>query len=668
MNMVRGPKDMWYVQDRNGYMHVLNQETGEHKMLYNFHKDSIQAVTASPKQNYCITLGVDGMVKCWDYARKEVAYEKRFDGGGMVLEHMELSDVSKGRVCAAGFATGVVRILSMTVDGIVILKSFKAHDAAITCLAYSDDLRMFATASAEGDVFFFECEGTGNMQKYEPLCTVRLADARINAARWEPDDKSIVFACDNGRLYKVRRPEPEEIDNKESYYWDNADVKEWCIKIMEFQMAKNQKKDPEEEEKKRRMRLRGELPPEEDEPEEVWEPQPLTTMTPYPTEDGKPRYLVATAGGAQDKFAGYLYVCDFDAERPVEAIKNATDVSITHMSVSKNRGGEAIIIGYANGEVQLVVNRVWDRRMSLKTHDVTTGAINSTCFNHDEQFFFTAGSDGLLNAHQFDKLAAVEEVKYDPLAAVEGAAFLPEDERKAAYAKELAKFQTAKPVVVPEANDDVALDNASMSITLKIKEEINKDVSGEEFSIQKSKLRTEEDHRQTLAEKKKNEERKKVRDLREEFEKIQGKNGAAEKHLRLTEDELNIDPEFFLILQERIDGKVTETKREERWDMEKHALALDKLNKKYYDDLEVPKFTVKAIRRKAHVTTFRVRAMAEFLTSNLEAFKQMLDSETVGKGDEDAEGPDDEDTKDNENAVDLEKQKEKEKQNALLAK
>ena len=102
--------------------------------------------------------------------------------------------------------------------------------------------------------------------------------------------------------------------------------------------------------------------------------------------------------------------------------------------------------------------------------------------------------------------------------------------------------------------------------------------------------------------------------------------------------------------------------------MEKHALALDKMNKKYYDDLEVPKFTVKAIREKAHVTTFRVRAMAEFLTSNLEAFKQMLDSETVGKGEDDADGAEEDETKDNENQVDVEKQKEKEKQNALLAK
>ena len=43
-------------------------------------------------------------------------------------------------------------------------------------------------------------------------------------------------------MYKVRRPAPDEIDNTESYYWDNADIQPWAIKIMEFQMQKNQQK------------------------------------------------------------------------------------------------------------------------------------------------------------------------------------------------------------------------------------------------------------------------------------------------------------------------------------------------------------------------------------------------------------------------------------------
>lgn len=34
------------------------------------------------------------------------------------------------------------------------------------------------------------------------------------------------------------------------------------------------------------MRLRGELPPEDEEEEEVWEPQSINTIMPYTTSEG----------------------------------------------------------------------------------------------------------------------------------------------------------------------------------------------------------------------------------------------------------------------------------------------------------------------------------------------------------------------------------------------
>ncbi len=81
--------------------------------------------------------------------------------------------------------------------------------------------------------------------------------------------------------------------------------------MMEFQMKKNQKKDPEEEEKKKRMRLRGELPKEEDEPEENWDPEPILACL-Y-TQDGSGRFIITSQG----LFSGYYYICDFNNLRPL---------------------------------------------------------------------------------------------------------------------------------------------------------------------------------------------------------------------------------------------------------------------------------------------------------------------------------------------------------------
>ena len=56
---------------------------------------------------------------------------------------------------------------------------------------------------------------------------------------------------------------------------------------------------------------------------------------------------------------------------------------------------------------------------------------------------------------------------------------------------------------------------------MKLKEPVNIDVTDPTiYSIQQSKLRTEEDHRLNLADKKKERERQKIQNLRDEFLKL----------------------------------------------------------------------------------------------------------------------------------------------------
>ena len=148
---------------------------------------------------------------------------------------MPHSDVNKGRIFAAGFDNGIVRIISVSAEGMTILKSFKAHEDAIVDLKYASDLKMFVTASKKGSIFFFEIDGLMDVQKYDPLCTVDLPEGGlINDFKWAHDEESLLFGCNNGYVYEVMRPNPNKIDNKDSYYWDNAPIKDWGIKIMEF--------------------------------------------------------------------------------------------------------------------------------------------------------------------------------------------------------------------------------------------------------------------------------------------------------------------------------------------------------------------------------------------------------------------------------------------------
>jgi len=77
--------------------------------------------------------------------------------------------------------------------------------------------------------------------------------------------------------------------------------------------------------------------------------------------------------------------------------------------------------------------------------------------------------------------------------------------------------------------------------------------------------------------------------------------------------------------------KTNETSKEVAWEKERQRLRLKKLTQKFYDVLDFEKFTVKAMRTPAYVTTFRVPKMSEFLNRNFEQFKNLMEKEITSK-------------------------------------
>jgi hypothetical protein len=75
------------------------------------------------------------------------------------------------------------------------------------------------------------------------------------------------------------------------------------------------------------------------------------------------------------------------------------------------------------------------------------------------------------------------------------------------------------------------------------------------------------------------------------------------------------------MLRERNFNKIEEAKKEVAWGIEFSTVRLNKLKEKFYDVLEFEKFTVKALKTTAYVTTFRVHKMSEFLQKSIETFK-----------------------------------------------
>lgn len=459
----------YYIQDARGRIVVLDRETNQFHEVYRFTEGAITALASSPAHNYLVSLGESGQIKIWDYAQKTTFCERTYLGKGTCLLHFPQTDINKGRVFAAGFNNGVVRIMSIHTEGLDILKSFKAHEDAIVAIKHTKDLKFLVTASKTGDVFFFEMDGYSDLQMFEPLCTIKMPDdAHINDFKFCADDKHILFACKNGRVYKIRRPDPKEINNSDSYLWENPPIQTWTIKLMEFQMKKNQKKDEEEEARKKRMRLRGELPMEDEDEEEVWEPQSIRTIQPFINDQGKEQFIVSSEG----QFNGFLYVGDYENERPVRAIKINDGLHVTFMNLEKYPEGDMIIIGYDSGLIELVMHYNWDKRLFNKFHDGKMGYITHVCLNKDENFLFSASKDGLIYVHQFDRICSMNEARKDYLEGIDGVDFMSQYDKDALFEKKLKEYQDENPPVFP-AKEDQLLDEAALAITIKSKEPVN---------------------------------------------------------------------------------------------------------------------------------------------------------------------------------------------------
>ena len=131
----------------------------------------------------------------------------------------------------------------------------------------------------------------------------------------------------------------------------------------------------------------------------------------------------------------------------MRAIPIEKDVHITFMNLVAKADGDIIVMGFDNGDIHLVCNFNFDKRMSIKYHDGQIGSITGAVFNHEQNYFITVATDGLTIVHEFDKVATIEESKFDPLEGVEGVQFLPKEEKEALAEKRLKDFQTEKKAV-----------------------------------------------------------------------------------------------------------------------------------------------------------------------------------------------------------------------------
>ena len=168
---------------------------------------------------------------------------------------------------------------------------------------------------------------------------------------------------------------------------------------------------------------------------------------------------------------------------------------------------------------------------------------------------------------------------------------------------------------------------------VKLSEDVEEDILDDNmYCIQEAKLLTEEDNKKNLAEKKRHKVLQQVKRLRDEFEKIKLRNSTVDENAKLINEELEIDPAYTKTLHDRVAELLEETVKELEWDKVFHKIKTEKLKKYVIDELEVDRFTLKAINTKHTVTTFKVKKKGQFLIDNLSDIYRLIEEEGEGIG------------------------------------
>ncbi len=610
VSILQGP-DHWIIADGKGKLWTFNTETREHKEILHFHSGRIMDMAICKDANAAVSLGADGATKLWNFAKSAEVYTRQFAGEGLCTDWMPKTARNQGRVLAAGFAGGVVRILLLSGQNFQLLTAFKALDADVVKVGYSPDGTAFFAAGSDGSMFFFELTDK-DIQSYEPICLTELKQ-KVNDARWHKDSKRVLVACESGKVMEVLRPDKSKIDTKASYLV-TLPTRGWTIKMMELQMKKNQQKDESEEEKRRRkIRMYTSKDAEElkEEEEKEWEPAPILTCM-YQSED--PNTFMVTA---DREFRGFVYECKFDSPRPVKGINYGyRNVQCTSVNLSPTE--DILCLGLSNGRYQLRPTRCLDRYVEVNGHDSYTGKLRRVVVNGKKTFVLSTGEDGLIFAYRLNGTAMGKLCDY-----LEGR---PAEETK--------QEEVAAILAAPFEKDDEGTEKLDLDKSVSLSREVNQDINGKTaLSLQRAKLQLEEDTKQKQAESKKQKMKVEVDKLRQEYERILKGNFSRDRATidREFDDVINVDQEYFDTLKGEINAQIQEVCKELEYDEEKHKVAVEKLRTKYLDPLEYGVITLKGIKTGAFVRTFRLSKLAEFIEKNIREQEELARQENLKK-------------------------------------
>ncbi|XP_044522710.1 cilia- and flagella-associated protein 44 [Gracilinanus agilis] len=609
---------IWYAQDSNGAIWRLDLSfsniTQDPQCLFSFHSGPIAAMTVSPFTYLMATTSKDCTVRIFDFAARIYLTQLSFRRGGTALIWAPRMVSHKGGLIVAGFEDGVVRLLELyDPTGVVMFSGrrrisaaqlqmtqvFKPHTEAVTALAYEQNGEVLATGSKDKTVFFFSVA-----RAYEPIGFINVPGP-VTQLVWTPKSHDVSFLmiiCENGYILQVPVPQPRETEELPTYELKDLPIQ--CFHFMSIKSRilrdieienRRKKKEEKEKEKEERRKLRLQMMKQmqtgdeeeeevlEEEEEEVEEEEPLPEIFipphPCPVLCGfysAPGKFWISMGGYD---SGFLYHCQFPNEQAKSMeeqqdepfdfhfVENTDNNPIRVITFSLTK--QMMFCGMQDGRIRVYILR--DRSLKLtdmknywsySIHDNDYGHIQALYPSYDDRFVLSAGGDGNIFVYNVLSQEEIEE----GLRAV-----LP-----------LPRVGIEPDKRIKDIEDPYA------------------------YSIEGARQKREYDQIMKEVEEIKTQKREKLKELREEFQKLLEKNAELPEHMQLHRHEFDVDSKVREETERTTVQQIKQVEKELAWEKEKHRIALVKLQQRFRDSLEFDTVIIHAIQTEHKISTYRL--------------------------------------------------------------
>lgn len=561
-------ESFWLIQDSNGY--IFKCFPGNNfslELVFEFHAGGVSKVYNIQSSSLILSQGSDAKTIIFDLLKSEIKNK--------IIIHQEMnrmispeSNIERATILcstccdifarevetdplilAVGYNNGLYKIMEFNNSTMKLetLSQFKAHDEEIKVIRFSSDGSYIITVTKK-DIFFFLIE---NLEKIYPICYINVPSDIIDVD-WHPDSKKVLVGLMNGTLEEIIVP--LKFNSTETFHMSEYEKIVFSIKLAENQLEK-------EDEKKKRAKTKS----------KKVEPGPAPILScKYLNSDGD---ILVTA---QKPYNDFIYKCKINEERPSMfwTINSSTDFFIKH--ITRN----FLLIYNSKGLVQIRPRE--DLNRYLEFYPNCLSQVTDMSSSSDEKLIILSFKDGtiisynldVLGFHQFIKLGAEQEKKNFEFPAIKD--------------NLLKSINTVKQQQLAEENKEL--------------ETIHKEI---EISLEKEKRKAEELARLKKAEEKKNELRKRVSLLKEQFNTVSQKNKYLEEELMLTPDEMIVDENYLDYIRNTNKENLKDIKHKFDWKKEYIRVPIEKINEFFMSSIKTPKIYVFAFNSKEFVTTMR---------------------------------------------------------------